>query len=149
LEAEFQLFACKLPKLKSHENMVSGERLMERYGAMVLWFGTGTVQGYDGQGTGVQCVCGAEVRVVRYNGAGGAMQGYGWYGTRARVVPNPYPKKDNQFREKHNQFWKTDWEKIYLQEFFQNRKCIFYMFLKFCFYSFFPFWKMFFAGRNL
>jgi hypothetical protein len=25
-----------LSKLKSHENMVSGERLMERYGAMVL-----------------------------------------------------------------------------------------------------------------
>ena len=58
---------------------------------------------------------------VRQGGTGGTVQGYvrrvqgyGWYGTRARVVPNPYPsypqtrtpKKHDQVREKHNQFWK-------------------------------------------
>ena len=78
-------------------------------GTMQWYYGLvqGTVQGYDGQGTGVQWVL--------YRGRSRTVQGYGWYGTRVRVVrykstggticvplvpTNPYPKKSQPISRK-------------------------------------------------
>jgi hypothetical protein len=86
--------------------MVSGERLLQRYGATVLWFGTG--YGTRVRWAGYRCTVGVVLRhesygarvrvvrlVVRYKSTGGPKP------VLHRTHKPVHPKK----KHKNNQFW--------------------------------------------